>query len=135
MLMSWAFTMMHDASHFALWGVKLDMFLNQFWNGVALWDPAQWFAHHVVYHHSFTGDPALDPDMHHGCPVMRTTKTLPKYMGENAYWLLGRPCMQFFGMIVLPGMYVGQVVMYAWMNLTPQGHRQIWTFDMSSIER
>jgi fatty acid desaturase len=135
MLLSWGFIMMHEASHFAFAdGARINDLFSQIWNSVALWDTREWFTHHVIWHHSFTGDPALDPDMHHGSPVMRTTIEMPKYGAEGAYTMLGHPLLQFFGMMVVPGMYFGQIIMYAWVKLSRKENRQLWTMDLRKIE-
>ena len=67
------FTAMHDASHYALgekdsWKNKIVM---RVWNSIALWDSAKWLYHHMVRHHSFTGDATLDPDIQHASPMIR----------------------------------------------------------------
>lgn len=70
------FTAMHDASHYAL-GVR-DSWKNKIvlrvWNSLALWDSAKWLYHHMVRHHSFTGDLKLDPDVVHAAPMIRKNK-------------------------------------------------------------
>jgi len=134
MLLSWGFIMFHDASHFAVTGPAFDSILSNIWNACAFWDHIEWRVHHVIFHHSFTGYPALDPDMHHGSPVMRTHEALPKYGAGSAYMLLGPPFWQFFGMLLVPGMYFGQIIQYNWMKALPQSSRQLWTLDMSKIE-
>jgi fatty acid desaturase len=67
------FTAMHDASHFAL-GAR-DSWKNKFalrvWNSLALWDSGKWLYHHMIRHHSFTGDVNLDPDVIHSRPLVR----------------------------------------------------------------
>lgn len=75
------FTAMHDASHYALgtrdsWKNKLVL---RVWNSIALWDSAKWLYHHMVRHHSFTGDAKLDPDVQHAAPNIRKhLETNPK---------------------------------------------------------
>ena len=57
------FTIMHDASHF---GVSIhsniNYWLNKLLQGWGLWNANIWFYHHVLNHHSFTGEDKLDPD-------------------------------------------------------------------------
>jgi fatty acid desaturase len=67
------FSMMHDASHFALgnrdsWKNKFGM---RVWHSLVFWDPSKWIYHHAVRHHSFTGDVSLDPDVIHAAPFAR----------------------------------------------------------------
>lgn len=57
------FNVLHDASHFALFeSPKLNFLMSSFSNGFVFWTPFDWEDHHVLRHHSFTGDPEQDPD-------------------------------------------------------------------------
>jgi fatty acid desaturase len=63
-LFGFAFTLMHDASHYALCSSPK---ANEWWsalsNALLFWHGSYWHEHHVAAHHSFTGDLCRDPDM------------------------------------------------------------------------
>ena len=42
--------------------IPIETILNKLWHGWGLWNANIWFYHHVLNHHSFTGEDKLDPD-------------------------------------------------------------------------
>jgi fatty acid desaturase len=61
--MGLVFNLFHDASHFSLFNeTKQNFRLASFLGGFLFWMSWKWEVHHTLRHHSFTGDPILDPD-------------------------------------------------------------------------
>eukprot|EP00746_Dinoflagellata_sp_MGD_P007083 gnl/MRDRNA2_/MRDRNA2_113990_c0_seq1.p1 gnl/MRDRNA2_/MRDRNA2_113990_c0~~gnl/MRDRNA2_/MRDRNA2_113990_c0_seq1.p1 ORF type:complete len:497 (-),score=82.93 gnl/MRDRNA2_/MRDRNA2_113990_c0_seq1:153-1643(-) len=109
------FQLMHDASHYALASShKLNMQLMNVWLCIALWPGRLWHKHHVVHHHSFTGMPAYDPDVHHSMPFFRKNESLSKkktmFGGKMPDCLV--PLVSSLTFFVFPGSWLGQVIVY-----------------------
>ena len=114
------FTAMHDASHGAVSrNPAVNRWIVRVWNGLALWDERLWFLHHVVHHHSFTGDPRRDPDTRNLRPFLR--KRPPPHAGAAAAaaakvaarpssWCRAASILAFLH--VFPGAFIGQSVSY-----------------------
>jgi len=63
----WGFTVMHDASHFAIaprnhWA---NAFMTRVWCAMSLWVCRIWMLHHAVLHHAYTGTSTLDTTRYH----------------------------------------------------------------------
>lgn len=105
------FTVMHNASHMALFkNNKLNNLYSYYWNELGLWSNNIWFQHHVYRHHSYTGNHITDPDQRHFKPIIRKNiiDSKDKYIKFfQKYILLAVPIIYIF-----PGMYFGQVQSY-----------------------
>ena len=104
---SLGFNVMHDASHY---GVsifpKVNNLFDKLWQSWGLWNANVWFYHHVLHHHSFTGEHSFDPDLYHLNPFYNKEKSKKQTMfhgNENMLPLL---------LTVFPGQHLGQAVMY-----------------------
>jgi fatty acid desaturase len=109
------FQLMHDASHYALVSDhKLNIQLMNLWLCIALWPGRLWHKHHVVHHHSFTGMPAHDPDVHHSMPFFRKNESLSArktmFGGKIPDSLV--PFVSSLTFFVFPGSWLGQVIVY-----------------------
>ncbi|VBB18109.1 Cytochrome b5-like heme/steroid binding domain [Yasminevirus sp. GU-2018] len=112
MVVGAGFGVMHDASHFAVArSDKINTLLSRTWNGIALWDHQLWLMHHVVRHHSFTGDDNWDPDVLHLRPFVQKTP-YDKRSGYISTALNFPRFMTLLVSVVFPGLFVGQCVMY-----------------------
>jgi fatty acid desaturase len=106
--MSLLFTAMHHASHFALSiNPKVNNGISKLLNGFGLWNSNIWFYHHVINHHSFTGEIGKDPDLYHLNPFLNKTiiKTRKQILHDNANYI---PYILTF----FPGQYLGQCLSY-----------------------
>jgi fatty acid desaturase len=109
------FQLMHDASHYAVsTDPETNMLIANAWLSLALWPGRLWHKHHVVHHHSFTGMPSYDPDVHHSMPFFRKSETQPskKTLFKNNIpdWLV--PILGSLTFFVFPGSWFGQVIVY-----------------------
>ena len=129
-LIQFGFCVMHDASHIAaVKNAKLNIFLSDLWNSLALWDGRLWLKHHVFRHHAFTGDQDLDPDIIHFKPFIR--KLVEE--DQRKYWVLSRWYPKTIALIttcVFPGMAIGQGIVY---NLVWLRRGFIWNMNISSL--
>ena len=106
------FSMMHDASHFAISHNKyINMFLTSTWNSFGLWDYKLWMKHHVFRHHSFTGNYDLDPDTIHFKPLIQKSNNLNSDDYLYIFKLIPK-IFSLFTISIFPGMYVGQSLLY-----------------------
>lgn len=125
------FTAMHDASHYALgekdsWKNKAVM---RVWNSIALWDSAKWLYHHMVRHHSFTGDATLDPDIQHAAPMIRKhfdTDAKEYFRPFSGRWFSA--AQTFFYASLLN---YGQLIFY---NLKWNLTGKMWNLDLSKTK-
>jgi fatty acid desaturase len=107
---SLGFTVMHDASHYAVSvNPNINLFLTKLWNGWGLWNANMWFFHHVLNHHSFTGQENQDPDLYHYRPFARKVKTDYKIY---SFFLSVQDKLLPFILFVFPGQYIGQSISY-----------------------
>jgi linoleoyl-CoA desaturase len=105
--MSLMFNMLHDASHYAISVYpKVNNFFDKLWNGFGLWNSNVWFYHHVLYHHSFTGEHYVDPDLYHLNPFYKKEKSCKNQLLHNNYNL------SFFVFNICPGLYIGHILSY-----------------------
>ena len=104
---SLGFNIMHDASHFAI-SIKqsTNYTLNKLWHGWGLWNDKIWFYHHVLNHHSYTGEIKKDPDLYHLKPFYNKTLSDKKQLFFNNTHPLP------FLLTFLPGGYFGQIFSY-----------------------
>jgi fatty acid desaturase len=132
------FGAMHDASHYALgtrdsWKNHLVMRL---WNSVAHWDSGKWLYHHMVRHHSFTGDLELDPDVVHAAPFIRKHKDaeLSEYHGFlNQSWFSTTTLRSYSTTFVYAGvLHVAQVLMY---NVSWNKNGELWNLKIERTQR
>ena len=109
--MSLGFNVMHDASHF---GVSIHSnrndILNKIWNAWGLWNSNVWFYHHVLNHHSFTGEENLDPDLYHLQPFANKESTSP--FSNKPQLLHNKTHYIPYFLIFIPGQFVGQSILY-----------------------
>ena len=107
---SLGFTVMHDASHYAL-SIKpsKNLALTGLWNSWGLWNANMWFFHHVLNHHSFTGQENQDPDLYHYRPFARKVKNDYKIF---YFFLSIQDKLIPFILFIFPGQYVGQSISY-----------------------
>jgi len=117
----WGFTVMHDASHFAIaprnhWA---NAFMTRVWCAMSLWVCRIWMLHHAVLHHAYTGTSTLDPDLYHAVPFVRKHPDSPRSSVFSWFRVMGTtfgmPGWAFCCIILyalFPGMWVGQVLQY-----------------------
>jgi len=99
-----AFTMMHEASHYALTkGSSLNLLCARLWCGFGLWNGDIWSLHHVIFHHRFTGTDK-DPDVYHLRPFYNKNSKKRRLKIPVALF----PVVLF----IFPGYYLGQVISY-----------------------
>ena len=112
MIIQTGFSIMHDASHFAVSKKNsINEFLSDTWNAIAFWDGQLWLKHHSFRHHAFTGDPVLDPDTFHFKPFIR--KLIEH--DPKKYWSISQIYPKTIALIVtciFPGMFMGQGLLY-----------------------
>jgi len=111
---SLGFTAMHDGSHYAIVSnPAINQTVSRIWNNWALWNANIWFHHHVLHHHSFTGNEIdrknsnpFDPDLYHLYPLAnKTTNARRASLYVNAFVAL-------FEAAVFPGMFFSQGLIY-----------------------
>lgn len=123
MMLQWGFTVMHDASHFAISSNPLvNENLGSIWNSLAVWDAQLWARHHVYKHHSFTGL-CEDPDTINFAPLLRKSlhERKRKYASASsiAYFVLVH--------IIFPGMFTAQCASY---NIQWFATRKLWRIKL-----
>lgn len=104
---SLSFNIMHDASHYSMsGGYKVNELVSKIWNAIMLWNSKIWFYHHVLFHHSHTGNEELDPDTYHLMPFFSKNANKKVKMfnisEDNVFFLF----------VFFPGFYVGQILSY-----------------------
>jgi len=126
------FCAMHDASHMALFNPTHYNYINEFisnlWNSIALWDSQMWIQHHVIRHHTFTGDYNKDPDIIHFKPFIRKSDKI-----SGKYWNYSKKyntIISLFTICIFPGMFVGQGILYNYVWLTK---KRLWKMNLSSL--
>jgi fatty acid desaturase/cytochrome b involved in lipid metabolism len=139
-LIQFGFTTMHDGSHYALAakGHWINIFATRFWCALSLWVGKVWFLHHLVLHHSFTGSGELDPDEHHAAPFVRKTSSSPKgvffsifrWLGDN-FGVYGWGFAATLLYVFLPGMHLGQVLMYFAFTIDFGKWKNLWGMDFN----
>jgi cytochrome b involved in lipid metabolism len=131
----WGFTVMHDASHFAIaprnhWA---NAFLCRVWCACSLWVCRVWMLHHAVLHHAYTGTSELDPDLYHAVPFVRKHPDTPRSRVFALFGKLG----DTFGMAgwafactvlyaLVPGMWGGQVLQYFAFSFGVLPWKNLW---------
>ncbi len=112
MLIQVGFCAMHDASHMAITKKKyINEFISNIWNAIALWDSQLWSYHHVIRHHTFTGDINKDPDTIHFKPFIRKSREIP----INGYLNISKQYPILIALVticIIPGMFIGQGIIY-----------------------
>ena len=115
---------LHDASHFAISNSKtINRVVSCFLSGLGLWDWSTWIKHHCIYHHSFTGDYNLDPDMRHTHPFFK------KHYKSQAN-LINNPSYISLVMSLFPGMYFGQCLAY----IVAQIRGKLWGLRINFVK-
>jgi linoleoyl-CoA desaturase len=116
---SLGFSVMHDASHY---GVSIYSNINEFvskiWNGWGLWNANIWFYHHVLNHHSFTGESLLDPDLYHLQPF--ANKEIQSSFSHKKQKLHNATEYIPYVLILFPGQYFGQIINYLFTLKKPK---------------
>ena len=108
---SLGFNIMHDGSHYAITIYpSINNLLNKLLNSWGLWNANIWFYHHILNHHSFTGEENKDPDLYHLNPFLNKLITLKKSLLHN------KSCLYVFLLLFIPGQYVGQIISYLLTN-------------------
>lgn len=103
---SLGFNVMHDSSHYAVSiNSNINNILSKLWNSWGLWNNSIWFYHHVLNHHSFTGENKLDPDLYHLQPFANKEKSSNKILHNNTNYIP-------YVLILFPGQYIGQSISY-----------------------
>lgn len=122
------FSMMHDASHYAVSSNNYtNEFLSMIWNEWGLWDTHIWYIHHVVNHHSFTGEFGKDPDIVHLAPFARKDlkdNRVIKFLCRIQDKII-IPVLLFF-----PGMFVGQMMGYFFGIF----RQRLWKMNLSNYK-
>jgi len=108
------FSIMHDASHYALFcrNPKLNLLLSNIWNSFSLWEYNLWFSHHGFYHHSYTGNIKLDPDIKFCQPLLRKN---PFDRNGKLFNIISNRLLtiiSIFYFFVFPGFFFGQSILY-----------------------
>jgi linoleoyl-CoA desaturase len=104
---SLGFNVFHDSSHYAFSIYpKTNILLTKLWASWGLWNDKIWFYHHVLNHHSFTGEERKDPDLYHLKPFANKSKSTKKQLFNNKIYLIP------FLLIVFLGQYIGQSISY-----------------------
>ena len=104
------FTVMHDASHYAVCtNTHVNRILSKLWNGFILWNPKMWFYHHVYNHHSFTGVENRDPDLYHLRPFIRKLTSDTKVLDITSK-IQDKIVMPI--LFIFPGQTIGQGISY-----------------------
>lgn len=106
------FNVMHDASHYAISKDSgVNEFLSYIWNNISHWDEWLWMRHHVIRHHSHTGEISKDPDMVHFKPFIQ--KSVEDRSDRYISVLKRYPLINSVLIPTLtPGMFLGQGVEY-----------------------
>lgn len=118
------FTVMHNASHLALFkNHRLNNLYSYLWNEFGFWNDKIWIQHHVYKHHAYTGDPNNDPDQRHFKPLIRKNKIdlknkYIKFFQKNI--LFAMPLVYIF-----PGMYLGQLQSYIKCKITNRLYNRV----------
>jgi len=106
------FTIMHDASHHAISrNAAVNEWLSRIWCSAAWWQHSLWTQHHVLEHHSYTGDPGRDPDVIHLKPLVRKSDS----SRASGYFRVPRPLRAAWVVLatcIFPGSAVGQALLY-----------------------
>jgi fatty acid desaturase len=122
LLLSFSFQVFHDATHYAVSKNKfINEFISQIGGGLLLWDWKIWIKHHSIYHHSFTGNYKLDPDMKHTHPLFKKSE-------ESNACIIKNPLIISLSMSIIPGIFVGQIYSY----LLGLYRRKLWGFKINS---
>ena len=129
MFIQYGFTVMHDASHYAVSNNKnINETLASIWNSLALWNNIIWYKHHCIMHHSFTGS-KKDPDTIHFNPFIRKSiqERSNRYLKFNYY-------MAFFFINIFPGMWLGQGLAYFFGILKKRLWRMTIEYNFNLLE-
>lgn len=124
------FCAMHDASHMAISKNKyINELISNIWNSIALWDSQLWNQHHVIRHHAYTGDHNKDPDTIHFKPLIRKSDLISNkgYLNiPKNYSIL----LSFISVFILPGMFVGQSILYhcVWLK-----RKYLWKITLQKM--
>lgn len=112
-IISLAFNILHDASHFAISkNSETNKTISRIIQCVILWNHHIWFRHHVYAHHSFTGVYPYDVDTKNFKPlVIKSIQS--EGNGYINFFTKHQGLLSIFFMAFLPGQYLAQVYIYA----------------------
>jgi len=133
--MQWCFTVMHDASHYAVVSRSplVNTFLTRTWTAMGFWVCRVWMLHHVVLHHSFTGTTHMDPDLHHFTHNPRTFPSHPRALNVHFHTWLGKHfgfggwvggCVLIY--FLVPGLWAGQALLYFAFTFRIGAFKHLW---------
>jgi len=105
------FNILHDGSHYAISIYpSVNNILNKISNSWVLLNSNIWFYHHIINHHSFTGEENLDPDLYHFIPFVYKLKNNINKVFNKIYVVL---LLSFF-----PGQGIIQLIHYIFSQFT-----------------
>ena len=107
------FNILHDGSHYSISIYpSVNNILNKISNSWLLMNNKIWFYHHIINHHSFTGEKNLDPDLYHLIPFFDKIKTNSKKFNKLTN------CIMILLIGLLGGQYIGQMIHYILSQFT-----------------
>ena len=107
------FNILHDGSHYAISIYpSVNNFLIKLSGSWIVFNSNIWFYHHIINHHSFTGEENLDPDLYHLIPFGDKIKSNSKKIFNKL------SDYKVFFLIIFPGQYFGQVIHYIFSQFT-----------------
>jgi len=111
LLSSLFFNILHDGSHYAISTYPyINNISNKISNSWVLLNSNIWFYHHIINHHSFTGEENLDPDLYHFVPFLYKLKNNINKEFNKIYVVL------FLSLV--PGQGIIQLVNYVFSQFT-----------------
>ena len=107
------FNILHDGSHYSISIYpSVNNILNKISNSLVLTNSNIWFYHHIINHHSFTGEENLDPDLYHFFPFGNKLKSNSKQLFSiMSYYTL-------FFVLFIPGQGLLQIIHYIFSQFT-----------------
>ncbi|MCK5924208.1 MAG: fatty acid desaturase [Methylococcales bacterium] len=127
-LLSLGFSMIHDASHYAVsTNPRVNIIICKIWMCCSYWQHFIWGRHHVYGHHSFTGDEKRDPDQRNSRPFFKKFKKDTRIFN---YCKDKQHIIAPITMLLIPGQYIGMLISYA--QAIFKGH--LWGMSINNKE-